>query len=281
MNKTLCVCVGFAAGAAIGSVATYYYTKDKFESEANEAINDYRDSANKRIKAAEERIREIEEENDEDSTDISKDDNQDSNPNPEDVDYTKFYDEDSEVKSSNALVDEVNRLTDEIAEDDDEDTSTTYDETIEFAAKIANKQQEAIDENRKPYPISARQIEDECGWYSKLTYSYFKNDDIIADEHDDEIPADKAYILVGTEFKHLFGINKEDPEVVYIRNDQKSTDYEICLDTRSFIDVYNLRHHITEETTVNIFDEATKYESVAKDDDSDEDNGPILSLSSD
>jgi vacuolar-type H+-ATPase subunit H len=307
MNKTLCVCVGFAAGAAIGSVATYYYTKDKFESEANEAINDYRDSANKRIKAAEERIREIEEENDEDSTDISKDDNQDSNPNPEDVDYTKFYDEDSEVKSSNALVDEVNRLTDEIAEDDDEDTSTTYDETIEFAAKIANKQQEAIDENRKPYPISARQIEDECGWYSKLTYSYFKNDDIVADEWDEALDSDDALRLVGTEFKHLFGINKEDPEEVYIRNDQNTTDYEICLDKRNYADVYNARHHHDGAVTHNIFNEedpekvyirndqnTTDYETHnifddypstdvddESDDDSDEDNGPILSLSSD
>lgn len=277
MNKPLIATLAFAVGAISGSVATYYFVKDKFEKESNDAINDYRT-------ACRNRIAELEKANDpcpiedipEDEVPTGK------------VDYSSMYKGTPVDTDSTDIDPEMSRLQvspNDIADETDSDEdSDTYNETLAFAAKAANRQQEAIDENRKPYPISVRQISEECNWYSKLTYSYFVNDDIVADEWDEALDSDDALRLVGTEFKHLFGINKEDPEEVYIRNDQNTTDYEICLDKRNYADVYNARHHHDGPVTHNIFDDypSTDVDDESDDDSSDDqDDGINLSLSSD
>lgn len=87
----------------------------------------------------------------------------------------------------------------------------------------------------EPYVIPP-DIYDE-GEYEKITLTYYA-DGVLADETDEEIEnADK---IVG-DFAEHFGEFEED--VVYVRNEMRGTDYEICKDNQTYEEVSGKKPH--------------------------------------
>lgn len=70
--------------------------------------------------------------------------------------------------------------------------------------------------------------------YDRLTLTYFKEDDVLCDETDDPLDAEDRERMVGETNLDKFGHGSGDPTVVYIRNDQLNTIYEVCLSHRSY-----------------------------------------------
>lgn len=87
----------------------------------------------------------------------------------------------------------------------------------------------------EPYVIPPEIYED--GEYEKITLTYY-SDGVLADETDEEVEnADK---IVG-DFAEHFGEFEED--VVYVRNEARATDYEICKDNQTFEEVSGKKPH--------------------------------------
>ena len=83
----------------------------------------------------------------------------------------------------------------------------------------------------KPYVISPEEFAD--GDYPQKTLTYYANK-VLADE-DDEVVLDVEN-TVGEESLTHFGEYEDD--TVFVRDDDLGIDYEICLDTRRYADIY-------------------------------------------
>lgn len=86
----------------------------------------------------------------------------------------------------------------------------------------------------KPYVISARDFDESD--YARETLEYFEGDDILVDGYGDVI--EDVEEKVGEDFASHFGENKDDPDTVYIRDDEAEMVYEICRDYGKYSEVY-------------------------------------------
>lgn len=74
----------------------------------------------------------------------------------------------------------------------------------------------------EPHVISPQQFVNEKREYEKLTYTYFRNDDVLIDEYGEEVyPSDTIGI------KSLDRIGEFEDDVVYVRSDKDAADYEV------------------------------------------------------
>ncbi len=81
-----------------------------------------------------------------------------------------------------------------------------------------------------PYVISAEEFADECPQHDKVTLYYYAGDDTLVDEHEEIINDIDG--SVGWECFHSL----EHEDVVHVRNNRNSIDYEICLIDGDFAD---------------------------------------------
>lgn len=63
--------------------------------------------------------------------------------------------------------------------------------------------------------------------YTQITLTYFAGDGVLVDERDDVIESSEADELVGDDNLRRFGLQSNDPNVVYVRNHVKELDIEI------------------------------------------------------
>lgn len=84
-----------------------------------------------------------------------------------------------------------------------------------------------------PYTITPDQFVNEQPFFDKITLEYY-DDDVLCTEITDEIVTDISG-EVGLESLTKFGEYEED--VVYVRNEKRSTDYEIIRQHRKFADI--------------------------------------------
>lgn len=82
----------------------------------------------------------------------------------------------------------------------------------------------------KPYVISPEEFINEQPYYDKITLEYYQ-DDILSNAISDEIITD-IDAAIGYESLNHFGEYEDD--VVYVRNEKTSTDYEIIFQHRPF-----------------------------------------------
>lgn len=87
-------------------------------------------------------------------------------------------------------------------------------------------------EEPKPYLISVATYNAGEKGYEQVNLTYFAVDDVLVDEA--ETPIDNVDELVGNDNLDKFGHRSRDPNIVYIRNDRISVDYEICRSHGSF-----------------------------------------------
>ena len=200
MNNKVIGIIAFAAGAAVGSVATWKLVKTKYEQIAQEEI---------------ESVREIYFHNDKDE---SYDDPDDETPKVAEIrsykdlvdktGYVNYCENDVEAmvkEKAKAIVDECNNILD------------------------GSKKVEMED---RPYVI--RPDEFDTNDYHITTLSYYK-DGVVADYDTGEVLSDEEVEnLVGLESLTRFGEYEEDS--VFVRNDSRKTDYQILRDEEAYSD---------------------------------------------
>lgn len=200
MNNKVIGIIAFAAGAAVGSVATWKLVKTKYEQIAQEEI---------------ESVREIYFHNDKDEP---YDDPDDETPKV------------AEIRSYKDLVDKTGYVN--YCENDVEAM------VKEKAKDIVDECNNILDGSKKvemedrPYVI--RPDEFDTNDYHITTLSYYK-DGVVADYDTGEVLSDEEVEnLVGLESLTRFGEYEEDS--VFVRNDSRKTDYQILRDEEAYSD---------------------------------------------
>lgn len=83
-----------------------------------------------------------------------------------------------------------------------------------------------------PYVISWDEFNENAGDYDQKTLIYFSKDDVLVEEHDN--PIEDVLDLLGPVALDQFGNGSNDPNIVYVRNERISMDFEVCYDPDSF-----------------------------------------------
>jgi hypothetical protein len=105
-------------------------------------------------------------------------------------------------------------------------------EETEFASEY---QEEYERDRSQPYIITVKEFMEDRDEYDKTTITYFEDDDVLCDEREEVIP--NVEYTVGNDALTKFGELSEDKNIVYVRNERTSTDFEIVRDRRSYAEV--------------------------------------------
>jgi len=85
----------------------------------------------------------------------------------------------------------------------------------------------------RPYIIHVDEfVNDESGWDSQSTLTWYEKDQILTDSHDTPI-----YDPVSTVGELRFGHGSQDPNIVYIRNTRLQAEYEVLRDEGSYQEI--------------------------------------------
>lgn len=84
----------------------------------------------------------------------------------------------------------------------------------------------------EPYIISRHDFFDTEEDWEKSSLSYYQGDDTLVDEREQQVDDREKYI--GGRHLEMFGVLSDDKRVVYVRNAQISTDFEIVLEQGKF-----------------------------------------------
>lgn len=220
-------------GATIGSISTYILTKKKLEQKAEEEIEQIREWYSKRFTKNKGAVEDVQ------TKELIDDKSYwETLTKPGFTDYTQYSSIELRTSADEIvkMKDELDRLNKEVYQDDEldehmaerehpeDDEENAYLESLAENETIAAEKAEAIEEGRAAYFIELREFSNEKLWYEKLTWTYYKPDDILADERDLLVdPADRA-LYVPDNLASYF----EAKDVVYFRNDVRQTDVEVC-----------------------------------------------------
>ena len=212
MKKSLLYLFAFAVGASLGSAVTWHYTKKKYE------------------KIAEEEIKSVKE-----------------------VFSKKENDVNNRLSVANNLLKEklkkeviVEDITEDIVQDEDIDSTPDISEPEEHEdyeavlrkAGYKNEPQKVTKDG--PYVIPPEEF-GEIEEYDKITLTFYA-DKIVADENNEIMDETEIQQSIGFESLGHFGEYENDS--VFVRNDATNTDYEILLDTRNYMDVFDVPPHL-------------------------------------
>ena len=96
---------------------------------------------------------------------------------------------------------------------------------------VPEEEKEEIEDMSRPYVISPDEFDDNDD-YEVVSLVYY-SDGVLADEDDNVIEDVEG--MVGEDSLNHFGEYEDDS--VFVRNDERKTDYEILLDSRNFADI--------------------------------------------
>lgn len=251
--------LGFVGGVAVGSIATYFGMKAKFEKHANDVIREYREYSNDRIQKAQSELNKVIASDKFDEEEYKKK----VTSEPEFEDYTSYShnntsDGDIEasrgisealkgisVDSAKAIKADMDALSRDVHDCDfdehmaeresPEEDISEYEEALEFDKQM---HEEALAEGSSDFPrtISNSEMLNQKQWYSKVTLTYYAGDDVLADDQDEPIEDPKD--IIGEHFKEFFGMNDDEPDIIYVRNDNQESDYEVAKVETSYGDRY-------------------------------------------
>lgn len=198
MNKNIIPFIAFVAGAVAGGLATWQYAKKKYEKESQEEIAEVREFYKKERERYKESLK---------TSEVSKEvnDNVANNPNPN-ISVSK--------EDRNAYKDTLNKV-----------NYTNYSLGKEDTKEVESYMQEG------PYLISYDDfgnIED----YEQETLRYYSDETVARDEDDEVI--DDVEDRIGYECLRHFGDEFDD--IIYVRNDDLKTDFEIIKDEGKYGD---------------------------------------------
>lgn len=209
MNKTVIGIISFAAGAAIGSVATLMSIKNKYEQIAKEEIEEVREVYMNAIRKTEE----VDDEHEESAP---------VNEAPKVAELKSYKD----VMNESGYINYGNITEAEVEEMVKEKTK----EIVEECNDILKKTEDKVNKN-KPYVIHPDDFGDD---YNTITLVYYK-DDVVTTYDTGEVLTDKEIEdLIGEESLSHFGEYEEDS--VFVRNDARKIDYEILRSEETYSD---------------------------------------------
>lgn len=209
-NRNLSNILVFVAGAAVGSLATWYFTKNYYKNIADEEIESVKETFGIRSYKDSQQEDEDTETYEESQPILAKH----TTEKPDIMSYAAKIQNAGYVDYSNT----------------GKPTGNT-DETEEEA-----EEEKEVDDIARPYVIPPHDF-DEIG-YDTVTLTYYA-DGILTDEQD--MPINDVDDLVGLESLDHFGEYEEDS--VFVRNDTLRTDFEILADPRDYSDLYRAGPH--------------------------------------
>ena len=208
MNKTVIGIISFAAGAAIGSVATLMLVKSKYEQIAQEEIEEVREVYMNAIRKTEE----VDDEHEESAP---------VNEAPKVAELKSYKD----VVKGSGYINYGNITEAEVEEMVKEKTK----EIVEECNDILKKTEDKV--NNKPYVIHPDEFGDEYNVVTLVCY----NDKVVTTYDTGEVLTDEEVEkLVGLDSLSRFGEYEEDS--VFVRNDSIKVDYEILRDEENYSD---------------------------------------------
>ena len=209
MNKTVIGIISFAAGAAIGSVATFVSIKNKYEQIAKEEIEEVREVYMNAIR----KTKDVDDEHEESAP---------INEAPKVAELKSYKD----VMNESGYINYGNITEAEGEEMVKEKTK----EIVEECNDMLKKTEDKVNKN-KPYVIHPDDFGDD---YNTITLVYYK-DDVVTTYDTGEVLTDKEVEdLIGEESLSHFGEYEEDS--VFVRNDARKIDYEILRSEETYSD---------------------------------------------
>lgn len=207
MNNKVFGAIVFATGAVIGSVATWFAIKTKYEQIAQEEIDSVKEEYDRLIKSRKkeiEAVRKVVEANrDSESKEEDDEDDGDSNHEQTMIDYNNIA---RTYKGSG-----------------NEENDKEGDDKVEDEVPYING----------PYVITPDQFGDEPS-YSSQPLDYFA-DGVLADGWGVKLDIEET---IGEDALKHFGDYEDD--VVYVRNERTEIDYEVSKDPRRYDEVQHL-----------------------------------------
>lgn len=83
-----------------------------------------------------------------------------------------------------------------------------------------------------PYVLHVEEYEESEMGYDQISLTYYMGDDIVTDDQD--VPVYRPQNIIGGRVRDLFGHGSQDPNVVYIRNENLRAEYEVLRDNGSY-----------------------------------------------
>lgn len=219
MNTKIALSTSFLVGAVMGALVTWKLVKEKYSKIAQEEINSVKEVFSRRL--------------DEDEV-VSEMTDEEYKNRVEDVENVEPVI--SKKKESIIYRKTVGKYSYNLACEKDKEITlpeTDYGEEDEpeedpdmngkdYGNEYNSKSEEELD---GPRVISFDEFAEEKDYYDKLSISYYELDDTLADEQEEIISDTDA--IVGDEALLCFGEDSNDPDIVYVRNDRLSIDYEV------------------------------------------------------
>lgn len=207
MNNKVFGAILFATGAAIGSMATWYAVKTKYEQIAQEEIDSVKEEYGRLIRSRKKEMEAVRK-----MADAHKDeDNSDGEADDEDPDHAQTMTNYNNIVSSYKTSDK---------EDNDEEGDEEVGDEVPYI--------------NPPYVISPDQFGDEPS-YSSQPLDYYA-DGVLADGWGVKLDIEET---IGEDALNHFG-EYDDEDIVYVRNERTEIDYEVSRDPRRYDEVQHL-----------------------------------------
>lgn len=206
MSNKLFGAIIFATGAAIGSVATWFTIKKKYEQIAQEEIDSVKEEYSRLIemrKKEMEAVRNV------------------VNANQHDDDEDEPVDDDDETAVYEQMKVDYSNLTKNYRSSDDDEDEDDNDE------EGGKEVEDEVPYDNGPYVITPEEFGDEKN-YTAQPLDYF-SDGVLADGWGVQLDIEDT---IGEEALNHFGEYADD--IVYVRNDQNEIDYEVTRDPRTY-----------------------------------------------
>lgn len=211
----------FIGGVVVGSAATFFVLKKRMEEIVDERVNDIlekeRTSANNRKKVAKNLV---------DENNKRKEDLMAANKISSDNGYVSVTHKDEPV-AYNLFSNPPKAIDIHNGIDEGEDLEVSYAEDYEEGVESESPSEGISD---RPYVIHPEDFVNDRPFFDKITLEYYE-DDVLCNAISEEIVTDIDRTIGRESLKH-FGEYEED--VVYVRNDRTSTDYEVIYQHRPF-----------------------------------------------
>ena len=77
-----------------------------------------------------------------------------------------------------------------------------------------------------PYVVHQDEFNENPDEYQQLTWTYYANDNVLADENDEQVS--RPELIIGLDNLMKFGHGSDDSNVVFVRNERLEIDFEVC-----------------------------------------------------
>lgn len=215
-------CVGTVGGIAIGYFLAKTKLEAKYEQEAKQDIADLREHFRQKLQAAEPKppIKQMVEDlgysRTEEKEEVEEDDSDKVEPV---VEVTNVFDNpDADVSDP----------------EESEPDAPEWDYTVEVKSR----------DSHHPYVIHVDEYKKHESGYDQVTYAYYEDDDVLANDRDGVVDTTQQDGLVPPDFATKFGHGSDDPNIVYVRCDEYAVEIEIVRNDGNYGEVVHgfLKH---------------------------------------